>query len=209
MNYLAVPVLMFALVSIVDAGSESFSLGPFNINFWLDTSEKYNVIISENDNLGSVTQYKISVNNFRGEEKAYVVVYKSEAPRIEINPRILAIALENEWNKSYGEANSTLLMIDGYPGFLVAAKSSKNKSEAYGFAYQLDDQTIASGRSTYDWDDGSKSLVDTIHIYTNNRNKAQESNYLPFEKMTLDTLPQSKSIDNQIARLRNNIESST
>ena len=193
-NFLVIAVLMVPIVSIANAGSESMSLGPFNVSFWLNTSEKYNVITSENDISGGVTQYKISVDNLRGEEKAYVAIERSETPQIKISPNTFAMVLENEWNKSYGEANSTLLMIDGYPGFLVTAKDTQNKSEAYGFGYWLDDRTIASGRSTYGWDNGSKSLVKTTHISPRiEEATAQKFNDLPFGKTTWDTITHPKS----------------
>lgn len=194
MRFLAIALSVFVIVSIANAGFESVSLKPFEVSFWLNTSERYSVVTSESNLSDGMTEYKIGINDLHGEEKAYITIDKSNTPQIQISPSTLADVLRMYWNESYKETNSTLLMIDGHPGFLVTANNSQNKSETAGFGYWLNDRTIVSARSTYDWDNGSESLIESIHI-TSELPSEPPSESPPFKQFTIHSFEEMTSND--------------
>lgn len=170
---LLVSILM-AQIIFADAEPVSFTLGSYKVSFDLNRTDEYKVLIAKP--IYSATFNGVLYTGFGAQ------VLQTGPPRNLITIAIMqyrspiSLGSEDVMTKSLlsdnggcKEVATAKRVIDGRQGYLASGGECRNSTQGFVAQYLLDDGS-GSGRvecmiaSTYPWEEGTSSLLKTIHI---------------------------------------------
>jgi hypothetical protein len=170
-NLIMILIMSFALIMPTIAEQENLILGPYEVSFDMGIEELLNWVVSKPiysepmDGSLTFTKYSATVATLTESQ------FYSELKRLGRTPSTHTVYINIiRYNSTKDESlNGTKTMvesaiskrtIDGRSGTIGTASSGA----VYVADWWLDNNTIASVISTYPWDEGTLSLLKTVHI---------------------------------------------
>jgi hypothetical protein len=169
-------VTMISLTILSSAVQDKVTTGPYSISFDLGLpKDAYKVEIADPKNAetasGNVqTQYSLEIVNRTGINRMATISI-AKAPQILLTLDEMATnARLNMQNFGFSDIEAAALKIDGKNGSICMGYYfiNKAKNEVYLVNYYPDQNTSASIMSSYPWNEGTLSILKTIHIETIN-----------------------------------------
>lgn len=177
MKYLiAIPLMLLALIPPVIAEQENLILGPYEVSFDLGIEDLTNWVVNEpikSESMdGNLTFAKYSANSGTLTESQFY----SELKRLGRSPSIGYATIQiTQYNSTEDESvNGTKTMIqtvvpriskriiDGRNGYIGSRTTGTVTS--YVADWWVENNTSALITSTFPWDEGTLSLLKTIHV---------------------------------------------
>lgn len=173
-KYLILALMLAALILSAAAKPESFTIGSYKVSFDLNRTEEHKTSIAKpmySATFNGILYTGYGAQVVQAEPPYYlitVVIMQYKSPiklgyGDETTKRLLSD------NGGCKEVKTAKRIIDGHQGFLTTSSECQNDTE--GFVAQcLHDGTSGLGNvecliaSTYPWDEGTSSLLRTIHI---------------------------------------------
>lgn len=166
-------VIIMALLLPCIAEPDSVTTGPYKVNFDLGLPKgAYTIEISDPKATETLagngnTRYHIEFTNKTGITRGgYISLTTYEDELIIPTSDELVRALRLAFSKALIDVQAAGRKIDGHNGAVVSGTSiiSGVKVDTYVARYYLSSTTIVDLMSSYPWDEGTLSLLKTIHI---------------------------------------------
>jgi hypothetical protein len=173
-KYSIIIPMLIALILSATAKPESFSLGQYKVSFDLNRAEDHEISIAKP--MYSATFRDIPYVGYGAQiiqfEPQYnlitIVVMEYKSPiNLESADETTKRLLSN--NGGCEEIMTSQYTIDGHQGYLTSSKKCQNDTQGFIAQYLLDGAKGSGSiecliASTYPWNDGTLSLLKTIHI---------------------------------------------
>jgi hypothetical protein len=173
MRYFAFSLILLFLALPCMAEHENVTTGPYNISFDLGIpKDEYEIEIldpePQEDLSGDLsTKYTINITNGRN-TRAFIWVIRYEGLLIPQTQSELIQATRDTLPDYLIDEKVVGRMIDGYPGAAASGRNFLSDQYIYYANYYLSSyQDIVQIMSKYPWEDGTLSLLRTIHIERN------------------------------------------
>lgn len=165
-------IVLMSLTILSSAIPDSVITGPYSISFDLGLpKDAYTVKIADPKNAettsGNVqTQYSLEILNRTGTNRMAAISIANAPQTLLTLDEMVTNAKLNMQNFGFSDIEATAVEIDGKNGSICMGYYfiNKAKNEVYLANYYPDQNTSASITSSYPWDEGTLSIIKTIHI---------------------------------------------